>query len=395
MLCAQPIRIPLAALLCWLAACAAAAEPWIRHTIDATSRGADGVRLADANGDGHLDIATAWEEGGVVRVYLHPGTEAVRRPWPAVTVGTVADGEDAVFADLDNDGALDVVSSCEGETRTVYVHWAPAEAAAYLDAAAWKTEAIPATQGVAQWMFALPMDVDADGDEDLVLGAKGSDAAVGWLVRPPNPRDLDAWTWQPQHDAAWIMSLRAVDVDADARPDIVASERRGAGRGVYWMRNPGAAEAPWPVARMGPAGEAEMMFCWAGRPTPPDPLQIVVGGKAERRLFRYTRLRDGDWHRHTAEAPPDTGTPKGMAVADIDRDGRAEVVMSCEHAFRKRGIVALDLETLAFDFDIAGREGIKFDRVELVDLDGDGDLDVLTCEETRGLGVIWYENPGG
>ena len=36
------------------------------------------------------------------------------------------------------------------------------------------------------------------------------------------------------------------------------------------------------------------------------------------------------------------------------------------------------------------------DRIELLDLDGDGDLDVLTCEERQnknGLGVIWYENP--
>ncbi|HOW19468.1 MAG TPA: dockerin type I repeat-containing protein, partial [Phycisphaerae bacterium] len=36
--------------------------------------------------------------------------------------------------------------------------------------------------------------------------------------------------------------------------------------------------------------------------------------------------------------------------------------------------------------------------VALVDLDGDGDLDVITTEEewppdSRGLGVIWYENP--
>jgi hypothetical protein len=34
--------------------------------------------------------------------------------------------------------------------------------------------------------------------------------------------------------------------------------------------------------------------------------------------------------------------------------------------------------------------------LELVDLDGDSDLDILTCEEReggRGLGIIWYENP--
>ena len=49
-------------------------------------------------------------------------------------------------------------------------------------------------------------------------------------------------------------------------------------------------------------------------------------------------------------------------------------------------------------FDLSGKGGSKFDRIELLDLDGDGDLDVITCEEnggknSRGLGLIWYENP--
>jgi hypothetical protein len=43
--------------------------------------------------------------------------------------------------------------------------------------------------------------------------------------------------------------------------------------------------------------------------------------------------------------------------------------------------------------DISGSAGEKFDLIELLDLDGDGDLDVITCEEKDNLGVIWYENP--
>ena len=35
---------------------------------------------------------------------------------------------------------------------------------------------------------------------------------------------------------------------------------------------------------------------------------------------------------------------------------------------------------------LAGADGI-----ELIDLDGDGDMDVLTCEERDNLGVIWYD----
>ena len=54
-------------------------------------------------------------------------------------------------------------------------------------------------------------------------------------------------------------------------------------------------------------------------------------------------------------------------------------------------------------FEISGPRGIKFDRLELIDADGDGDLDVLTCEERDknsrgekgGMGIFWYENTWG
>ena len=31
--------------------------------------------------------------------------------------------------------------------------------------------------------------------------------------------------------------------------------------------------------------------------------------------------------------------------------------------------------------------------IDVLDLDMDGDLDVMTCEERENLGVVWYENP--
>ncbi len=40
-----------------------------------------------------------------------------------------------------------------------------------------------------------------------------------------------------------------------------------------------------------------------------------------------------------------------------------------------------------------GPDGTKFDLMQVLDLDADGDLDVITCEERDQLGVIWYENP--
>lgn len=371
---------------------AGAAAPWVRHTIDDSSLGADGVRLADVDGDGLRDITTAWEEGGEIRVYCRPGPGEVRQPWPRVTVGRVASPEDAVFADLDGDGAADVISSCEGSERSVNVHWAPAPGQDYMNPAAWRTESFPQLRGKAQWMYCLPVDADGDGDTDLVLGAKNRGAVVGWLACPPEPRDLAAWTWQVIYEAGWIMSMEWHGAGPDGKPGILVSDRRGAGRGVLWLRrtSPGGG---WNVERIGPVGEAEVMFLWGGRLEAGGPFHVAVGAKRERLLFHFVQGAGTEWEVHHAPAPPAVGVPKGVAAADLNEDGRMELVLSCEEAQDRLGLVALDLDTLEMAWDIAGKTGTKFDDVVTIDMDGDADVDVLTCEEREALGVVWYENP--
>ena len=99
-------------------------------------------------------------------------------PSAAPPSGVLSD--DAVFTiDLDGDGAMDVVSCCEGRTRTIYVHWAPSLAAEYRKESLWKTEPIPVTAGKKMWMFALPLQVDGRHGIDLVVGAKGGEAEIG------------------------------------------------------------------------------------------------------------------------------------------------------------------------------------------------------------------------
>jgi hypothetical protein len=370
--------------------------------IDDTSRGADGVRLADVNGDGFADIATGWEQGGVIRVYLNPGPFAARQRWPSVTVGRVGSPEDAVFTDLDADGAVDVVSSCEGDERSIFVHWAPRDARDYGTADAWRTEALPAAKGAMRWMFALPLEVDYRRGIDLVAGAKGPGAEIGWFEAPAETRRLDRWKWHPMYAAGWVMSLMARDMDADGDIDILASDRTGDNRGTLWLENPGPGPAQrqrWPEHRIGATGEEVMFLTEADLDR--DGLTDVVAAVKPRRIFFHRRLgRDGlQWEEFVIPIPEAAGTAKAVAVGDIDMDGALDLVFSCERAHEGlSGIMWLSRRGRVSDpdwtpHDISGGEGVKYDLVELIDLDGDGDLDVLSCEESTDLGVIWYENP--
>ncbi len=380
---------------------ASAAEAWPRHTIDNASHGADGVRLADVDGDRALDIVTPWEEGGRIRVCINPGPKKARQPWPSFRVGTVGAPEDAVFVDLDADGAVDVVSACEGRVRRMWVHWAPNDRSDYTNGSAWQTESFAASDIRKRWMFTLPLQVDAQHGVDLVASSKGDRAVIGWFQAPPDARDLEAWSWHELYQAGWMMSLVATDMDGDGDTDVLASDRKGKNRGVLWLENPGPAQVQtkaWNSHRIG-GDDREVMFLTAAD-LDGDKLQDVAVAVKGRGVMLLKRLDVSGRSWRSVEVPmPDwAGTGKAVAAGDVDLDGRLDLVVTCEHARGKSGVLWFRGVGKPFDAsgwrprDLSGKVGTKYDLVELIDLDGDGDLDALTCEESENLGVIWYEN---
>ena len=381
------------------------AEPWKRHTIDKSSRGADGVRMADVNGDGLQDLVTGWEEGGVIRVYLNPGPAASKKNWPAVTVGKVKSPEDAVFADLDGDGSQDVISCCEGKVKSVFIHWAPRDRKEYLEPARWSTAAITAVQGKQSWMYCLPMQIDGQHGMDLLVGAKGNAATVGWLQAPADPRQVGDWKFHSLYKAGWIMSLEALDVDHDGDQDVVVSDRKGARRGVLWLENPGSAAAAagksWPEHRIGGTG-LEVMFLAVADLDQDGKTDVVTTTRNQKLLFlRRSSLDPIRWRPYAIANPHDIPWGKAVAVADINGDGRLDLVHGTNTAGKRSapGLVWMSYQQEATEsrwqaHDISGLEGVKFDLIQLLDLDGDQDLDVISCEERDNLGVFWYENPG-
>ena len=90
-----------------------------------------------------------------------------------------------------------------------------------------------------------------------------------------------------------------------------------------------------------------------------------------------------------------------VVIADLDGDGRTDIVHDTNTGgdrshpavtWLTRGKATTGPWLVR---DISGTQGVKFDLLATIDLDGDGDLDVIGCEERDNLGVFWYENPLG
>lgn len=377
-------------------------EIWQRYAIDSELRGADGVKLADANRDGLPDIVSGWEESGQARAYIHPGKSLATSPWPKVDIGRTPSVEDAVWVDLNGDGQLDVLSSCEGREQSLRFHLAPEDRSRLLQSDAWQTKVFEESKAKTRWMFALPFPVAKSTKANpknralpaIAVASKNPNGMLGLVERPSN--NPKSWRITRLADADWIMSLILRDMNQDGLVDILYSDRKGKDSGIYWLQQPKDASAKWKRHFVGAAG-TEVMFLAEYA----DSIYAAIKPNSFVRFDLHVDSRQNvqvSQEGFKVEPRNRIGNAKGIAVGDLDGDGVPEVVFSCESATApKSGVVYLKQEEGKWQMhDVSGPDGIKFDLIELVDLDLDGDLDILTCEERhegRGLGVIWYANP--
>ena len=369
-------------------------EPWSRHCIDSSRVGADGVRLADFNHDGHLDIVTGWEESGVVRLYLNPGPTKSKRTWPHCEIGKGRSPEDAVPFDIDGDGILEVISCHEGTLKQVLVHKFASvnknattglDDNALLNPSNWSTTPVSQLDGQ-MWMFATPIELN-ESRRGIVIGSKGRQATLTLLIQPNiGETNLDNWLQVKLRDCGWVMSIQNIDMDHDGDIDIVFSDRKSATRAVAWLEQPNknAEHDLWVEHRIG-ATDTEPLFIEA------TPNRILVSTRKSN-WIDFRKTENGIWEPTLFENP--RSVPFGKAIRML---GKNNIVLTANTAADKLKLDQPGIWLRSTEGDwkaIGSKNECKFDRMELIDLDADGDLDILTCEERQQLGVVWYENPG-
>lgn len=361
---------------------------WRCHVIRADPRddGPDGIQLHDWNGDGRLDVFSNAEEGAYSRLYLNPGDDHIRQPWTESIEFRHGPCEDSGSGDLDNDGDVDYIANGG------WVYFNPGGASLH-EASHWKRM----TLFDEERRVPTVADVDGDGLHDLIVGAQE------WYKQPKtNKHDATAWQRFVIGDNHWPMNCILTDVDRDGDTDMVVSDR---GVDICWYVNPGpkAVTRPWQRKTIHKHNEAMFMAVADVNDDGNEDFVIAGGylGEYARRLIVLLRTnQQGDpTFQEIVIDQPSGNFPKGVAVFDIDGDPRRDEIVVIPQS---GDLWTASYEGDAMNADLWKAEPIvipgaasrkKMDNVYPGDLDGDGDIDILTTEENGGWGVIWFENP--
>lgn len=395
---------------------------WNRHTIDSEGEGADGVRILDVNNDQLMDIATAWEEADFSRVYLNPGRDKVKQPWPKVTVGRhLGNPEDTALSDFNDDRVVDVISV--SESGKTHVHWAPASAQDYLDEKSWSTDEV-ADVG-SSTLTSIAADLDADGKNEVIIGTKSG--KIFWLspeIKDSNSSgwkphliefevvDLDPQMREPRFKDGWPMNLWSSDVNLDSKKDIIFTLRKAGTDLLAWAENPGPdaikSDKPWKLHIIDLYDDEPQLGEFLDFDGDLDP-EIVIPMRDDKMVHIYKKsvrsnpptwdkVESIDLRQFEGFSEEKLGWLKAVTVANLDDDSQSELIFTTvtapESLPDQNGVFYLKKAANGWQpITISGVQPTKFDIVKAIDVDQDGDMDIVTCEEISLNEVFWYENP--
>jgi len=338
-------------------------------TIEA-SQAAWGKNLADIDGDGFLDILEGGGvQGGKVFWYEYPS-------WAKFQIGAIGGGDDIEVADINADGAIDVVVN-----GNPIIWYANPRGSGGNPRSQWTGHTIDTTIS----HDVNVADIDRDGKLDVVA-VQEYGASFLYLQN-----GADSWSKTTLSNARVTAGgLTLADVDADGRIDVIGSG--------YWLRQPAtpSAGSNWErhnIAVWGAGGSIDTAdLNHDGR------LDIVMAasesGPGEIAWFEGpVDPLNGSWIEHTIDEVEDVHL---VHLADFDKDGDLDIAFAEMHQSPtdRVGIYVNGGLGASWTLDLIASTGSH--NIAVGDLEDDGDIDIVGANwqlsSPDGGRLNWWRN---
>ncbi|HVN37584.1 MAG TPA: FG-GAP-like repeat-containing protein [Myxococcota bacterium] len=377
--------------------------------------------LRDVDGDGDLDLVVG-ESLGEFFYFENTGSRTL--PAYVARTGTAnpLNGQDVLtfsgpaLVDLDGDGDLDVVAGGSYGTFFFYENALVRPTPRYVG-----PNPVP-FDGTDVGSFSSPAagDLDGDGDPDFVASTSFGDGSIhyfqniGSAVQPVVVERTGTANPFNGLNAGFNARLALADVDADGDLDLISGQNSGyGGAGTLFFENTGTATSPAFVARTGTGTANPFDGVKAGRAAPTfgdldhdGDLDIVVGDfYGNFHYYENTGNAEAPQYvERTGTANPFNGLTTTnfatVALGDVDRDGDLDLVAGEEspgifHYYENTGTRTTPafVERTGTANPLDGKSVGADSSPTFVDLEGDGDLDVVSGESNGTLPTYYLPEP--
>jgi hypothetical protein len=232
-------------------------------------------------------------------------------------------------------------------------------------------------------------DIDGDGYPDL-LAASASGGGLYWYRYPH-------WTKHRIAEGSFTTDMTVADIDGDGHLDVVIPGSAG----LLWFRNPRAnggdpANSPWPSTNISPEG-ANMHDVEAADIDGDGRIDIVTrhqsgfGKRLGNRIHLWRQNAPERWSHRAFDCPHG----EGLILADIQGDGRPDVVIGGRW-YENPGDV-LQGEWREHFYIPPERFATQWTNgdivVQVADINGDGRPDIVLSPSEGAGRLSWFEAP--
>jgi uncharacterized repeat protein (TIGR01451 family) len=325
----------------------------------------------DLNGDGIPDLVISSGTFRAVECYFHDGNGGFVSP---DRLGSSPGGGDVAHIDMNGDGLKDWVSVADFRTT-----WRPA-----LPGGGWGYMQV--FRGLSEGDGGAHCFIDVDGDEDPDLAFSGNNSPVV-AVNPGNGIHASGVFLNTTATLLPLVAIVPVDVDEDGDLDVVTGESDFSR--LYWLENPGSGP---PFIRHDIATNVPKVTDLCSADIDSDGIPDLVHlAHSNDKLVWYQNDGTGSFSSPILVGNGVTGFRK-LVAADLNNDGHQDLIASGYNGFRwylNDGAGSFGEQYYLPQFSDAT------EKMHATDMNGDGYPDLLfAANGTAGLGVLLNNGTG-
>lgn len=350
-----------------------------RKVLTDTALGARGVHAADFDRDGDLDIVIASRQDN--RIVLHVNTSIHR--------SAVLEGEQVVntyyrtrsvaAADIDGDGRMDMLSTSE---RIVAWH-------RNVGGAPPSFESVVIDTSFAGGRWVTAGDIDGDGDTDIVAADLGTNRIVWYENQLHQTGRADFVAREVTNTARRVRDVNVADIDEDGDLDLYSAS--DGDNTVAWYENVDGSGRAW-VKHIVSQRVDYVRSTYAADLDGDGRLDLMSASARDNRVTIFRQRRPKQFTEETVYS--DARGAQFIHAADIDGNGSSDLIVSSEHDHTIAWFANHLRSGGGFSRHVVSNTAHGVHAAIAADLDGDGDLDIAAAVEYDNR-IAWYENLGG